>query len=131
LTDRQLVGLLVDEGAPETLLVDAIREAKLRSVVGLAEASVVPLKNRSYVVRVEMIKTLAELGDKRVVPDLMLRLDDQDPLVRGHAARALGILGDRRALGYLTMRYQKEDSSQAKSAMKKAIERIQGFPFAE
>jgi serine/threonine protein kinase len=131
LTDRQLVGLLVDETASETLLVDAIREAKLRSVVGLAEASVVPLKNRSYVVRVEMIKTLAELGDKRVVPDLMLRLDDQDALVRGHAARALGILGDRRALGYLTMRFQKEDSSQAKSAMKKAIERIQGFPFAE
>jgi len=131
LTDRQLIGLLVDENAAEARLVDAIQEAKARSVVGLAEASVLPLKNRSYVVRVEMIKTLAELGDKRVVPDLMLRLDDQDSLVRGHAARALGILGDRRALGYLTMRYQKEDSTQAKSAMKRAIERIQGFPFAE
>jgi HEAT repeat protein len=76
-----------------------------------------------------MVKALAKRGDRRIVPELMLRLDDEDALVRGHAARALGILGDRRALGYLSMRHAKEESEQAKQAMQRAIERIQGFPM--
>ncbi len=129
LTDKQLLGLLIDETAAEARLIQGIHEAQRRNLVGFVDASTVALRNRSYLVRVEMVKTLAKLGDRRVVPDLMLRLDDEDILVRGHAARALGILGDRRALGYLNMRFAKEDSEQAKAAMQRAIERIQGFPM--
>jgi serine/threonine-protein kinase len=129
LNDKQLLGLLIDEQAPEGSLIHGIQEAQRRNVVGLVDVSPVILRNRSYLVRVEMVKALAKRGDRRIVPELMLRLDDEDALVRGHAARALGILGDRRALGYLSMRHAKEESEQAKQAMQRAIERIQGFPM--
>lgn len=131
MTDRQILGVLLDDRSEEASLLKAIDMARKRNVPGLVEASIVPLKNDSYLVRVEMVKLLADIGDRRIVPEIMLRLDDHDPLVRGHAARALGILGDRRALGYLQARYKTETSEEVKVSLKRAVERIQGFPFSD
>lgn len=131
MNDKQVLGILVDDKSSETMMLKAIEQARKRSLVGIIEASVVPLKHESYLVRVETIKLLAEIGDKRIVPELLLKLDDHDPIVRGHAARALGLLGDRRSLGYLQARYHAESSPEVKASLRRAVERIQGFPLKE
>lgn len=128
MNDRELLGVLVSGGVPDEMVLSALREAKLRNVPELLEASVFPLQSDSYVVRIETLKTVAQIGDKRIVPYILVRLDDLDPLVRGHAARALGALGDRRSIGYLTTRLGKEDVPEVQSAIKKAIEKLQGYP---
>lgn len=129
MTDREILGVLVKGGVADDMLMRAIAEGKRRRVLDFVDAMVGLLQHDSYVVRIEAIKTMAEIGDKRVVSYLVLSLEDHDPLVRGHAARALGILGDRKALGFLQSRYIKEDVSDVKTAIKKSIEKINGFPF--
>jgi HEAT repeat protein len=90
-----------------------------------------PLRNDAYLVRVEAAKVLAELGDRRVVPRLVLVLDDHDPVVRIQIARSLEALGDRRALSYLSARLSMEDSAEVRAAIKGAIARISGIPFPQ
>jgi len=128
MTPRQLIGVLKRNDVSEIEILAALREAKSRRLPQLVDVSVYPLRSDSYLVRIETVKVLAELGDKRIVPRLMIGLDDHDPLVRGHTARALGQIGDSRALGYLRARLTKEDSPEVKIAIKRAIERISGIP---
>ena len=109
----------------------ALRAARQRSLAGLAEACRVSLDHPSFLVRVETIRLLGELGDRRLVPYLVQKLSDSEAVVRGYAARSLGKLSDRRALGYLTARYMREEVPEVKMAIKKAIERINGFPMSE
>lgn len=129
MSDREVLGVIVGEKVSEEMILNAIREGQARAPVGLVEALTVPLQNDSYVVRVEAIKVLASIGDRRIVPYLVPRLNDHDPIVRGHAARALGFLADRRALGYLNARYLREDVPEVRKALKHAIEKINGFPM--
>ena len=129
LTDKQLLGVLVNPKSSETELVDALHEASNRRIAQLVDACVQPLQNDSYVVRIEAIKLVADLGDRRIVPRLLLNLDDHDPLVRSYAAKALGTLGDRAALGYLTEKMVSEEMPDVKAAMQAAIDKINGFPM--
>ncbi|MCB0340166.1 MAG: HEAT repeat domain-containing protein, partial [Bdellovibrionales bacterium] len=128
MTNRQILGVLVSGGMPDDLVFAALREGENRKVPGLVEACHYALQSDSYLVRIEAIKTAAHLADKRIVPSLMTVLEDHDPLVREQAAKALGILGDSRAVGYLSTRLRREDHGEVKLAIKKAIERINGFP---
>lgn len=129
MSDREVLGVLVTGGFSEETTIEALREGHERKLPALVDASVVPLQNDSFIVRRETIKVLAEVGDKRIVPQLMLSLDDHDPIVRREAARALGKLGDRRALAYLSARLLKEDANDVKSEIRNAIETINGFPI--
>jgi len=127
LSERELIAIIVNPDSTEIRILEALKEAQQRSLPSLVDASVAPLKSDSHVVRIETIKILAEIGDKRIVPELILSLDDHDPLVRGHAARALGVLGDRRALGYLSNLLIREDSEELKVVIETAMSRIRGF----
>ncbi|MBN8550673.1 MAG: HEAT repeat domain-containing protein, partial [Deltaproteobacteria bacterium] len=129
MSDRELLGVLVKGGVPEEVTLNALHEAQRRALPALVDASVVPLQNDSFIVRSETIKVLANAGDKRIVPQLMLSLDDHDPIVRREAARALGKLGDRRALGYLSSRLLKEDLDDIKIEIRASVEKINGFPM--
>lgn len=131
MADKELLGVIVDEAASETLLVNALREGIRRKVAGLSAACLVPLGSDSYVVRVEAIKVLAQLGDKRVVPRLVLALDDFDPIVRRHTALALGALGSRHALAYLSIRLKLETVPEVRGAIRQAIDSIRGFASTE
>ncbi|NDC37782.1 MAG: hypothetical protein EBZ48_06985 [Proteobacteria bacterium] len=126
LTDKQLLGVLVDPDSSEGVLVEALREGIKRKPSQLVDACVQPLQNDSYAVRIEAIKTVAQLGDRRIVPNIIASLDDHDPLVRGHAARALGALGDRAALAAISERMVAEDVPEVQAAMRGAIERLNG-----
>ncbi len=131
MSEDELLKTLRDPGTKEDVLLQCLESARERRPLRLVEALFVPLRNDSYVVRVEAIKLLAELGDPQAVPELVAKLDDYDPVVRGYAAKALGSLGDRRALGYLTVRYQREEIEIVKSALKRAIEKINGYPLRD
>ncbi|MBX7145660.1 MAG: protein kinase [Oligoflexia bacterium] len=129
MNDRELLGVIVRGGVSEEMIIDALRECRQRNVPALVDASVFPLQHDSFLVRLETIRILGEMGDKRIVPQLMLSLDDHDPLVRKEVAVTLGKLGDRRALGYLNARLFKEEMADVKAEIKNAIERINGFPM--
>lgn len=129
MTDRELLGVLKSSEVAEVVTLAALKEAHARRLPDLVDISKYPLESDSYVVRVETIKLLGEIGDRRIVPKLLLRLDDHDPLVRGFAARTLGMLGDRRALGYLSSKLIQEQTPEVRNAMKKAIENINGYPM--
>ncbi|MCB0333979.1 MAG: protein kinase, partial [Bdellovibrionales bacterium] len=131
LSDQELLSVVMDKSLSEEVILKALKEAETRQVPQLLEATVVPLESDSYVVRIETVKLLGNLGDKRIVPVLVTKLDDYDPLVREQVAKALGELGSRKALGYLSSRYRTETSSVVKGSIRGAIERINGFPMQE
>ena len=131
MSDRQVVGVLLSKESTDAMLISALHEGLSRKLPHFVEGALIPLQSDSYAVRIEAIKTLSQLGDIRVVPKLVLSLDDYDPLVRGHAAKAIGELGSRAALGYLSARLAKEDASHVKVLIKKAIDKINGFPSKE
>lgn len=131
MNDRQLLGVIVSSGMSDQDVLAALKEAELRKIPGLVEATVFPLSSDSYLVRIASIQLLGRLGDKRVVPYILETLDDHDPIVRGNAAKALSALADRRAVSYLSSRYTKEDEPNVKLAIRRAIERINGFPMKE
>lgn len=124
LTDKQLLGIIVDPQSPEGSIIEALREGSSRKVSNLVDASVQPLQNDSYLVRIEAIKTVARSGDRRIVPRLLQALDDHDPLVRGHAAKALGILGDQAVRSALIEREVAEEVPEVRAAMRSAAERL-------
>ena len=126
-TDRQLMGVILNERAPEALVKEAIDEAERRKLAGLAAALVKPLRHDGYLVRIRALEVLSTLGDKRVVPAVMGALDDHDPLVRGYAARALGTIGDKRAVPYLSARLGSETVEEVKESLRRAIDKLNGF----
>ncbi len=131
MSNRELLGLLLSSESEEDQVLNGLREAQHRKIPELVEAARTLLFHDSYMVRTEMIKVLRDLGDKRSVPLLVEALNDHDPLVRGTAANALGALGSRKALGYLSASYQTEDVPEVKIALKRAIEKINGYPVEE
>ena len=131
MNDKELLGVVIGRDLAEPLVVNGLREAMRRGVAGLSAACLVPLGSDSYAVRVEAIKVLAQLGDRRVVPRLVLALDDFDPVVRRHTALALGALGSRHALAYLAARMKQESVPEVRAAIKHAVDSINGFVAAE
>lgn len=125
----QVISVLVSPDQPEERILKAITISAQRRIPRAVEALTVPLGNDSYVVRIEAMKALGQLHDKRAVPYILPLLDDYDPLVRGYAARTLGQLGSRAGVAYLTARYAREDVPRVRSAIKDAIETLNGYPM--
>lgn len=128
MSDSELLGLLVSGNSREADILNALNEVERRKPFGSIESLVTVLAADSAEIRIETIKILGRLGDKKAVPDLLPSLDDHDDGVRAVAAKALGALGDRRALGYLSSRLTREQNRSVKEAIAKAIERITGVP---
>jgi HEAT repeat protein len=64
--------------------------------------------------------------DHRMLPSLVVALNDRDASVRGVVAEALGNLGSADAIEPLRQRLEVEDSIHVRSALRKAIGRLQG-----
>jgi serine/threonine protein kinase len=131
MSDRELLGVLVSGGVSAEMVIQALREAQSRRVVGLLEAALVALQHDSALVRIEVTKLIAQMTDKRALGSLLGVLDDYDPAVRNQAAKTIGLLGDRRAIGYLSSRLTRETDEGVKTALRRSIERINGFPQTE
>lgn len=115
---RQAALALGRLGAPEPLREASPREAdpSVRAAIvwALGEsptAESVPvvlaaLRGEHGEVLLDAIAAAGALGDARLVPPLLERLSDADPLLRAAAALALGRTGDRRAAAALRARLQ-------------------------
>ena len=68
---------------------------------------------------------LGNWGNRRAVPALKRALDDDEALVRGHAAWALGKIGGRSAIEALDGRLNMENETQVISEIKDALRRIE------
>lgn len=130
LSDKELLGVLLSAQSNEESLLQALKEGSSRNIPKFVDACIKPLQNDSYVVRIEAIKAVSSVGGASAVGILVPMLEDYDPLVRGHAAKALGNLGDRRALEALSERMVSEEIGEVKRAMRVAIDRINSVPSA-
>jgi epoxyqueuosine reductase len=65
---------------------------------------------------------LGNCKSPEAVPDLIGALDDEEPLVRGHAAWALGEIGNEAALHALAKRGQIEDDDQVRGEIADALQ---------
>src|SRR2546425_304251 len=64
---------------------------------------------------------LGNLRDARAVPSLARALDDDDPLIRGHAAWALGRIADPQAAGVLRARLARESNPPVREEIEFAL----------
>jgi hypothetical protein len=63
-------------------------------------------------------------GDSRMLPALLVALNDRDASVRGAVAAALGNLGDRQAIEPLRLRREEDESIHVKAALDRAIQKL-------
>ena len=67
---------------------------------------------------------LGNIGNAEAVPALIHALDDDEPLVRGHAAWALGEIGTSSALETLQRRLQLETDAEVRAEIDAAMIRL-------
>lgn len=131
LKDRELLGLLWDNSSEESVILQALKEATIRRVAELPNALTRTLTNASVQVRIAGMRAAAETRDRRLVPFIVVLLDDVEPRSRQEAARAIAAMGDRKAVPFLARRYQSEDRSDVRLEIKSAIDRISGYPVPD
>ena len=66
--------------------------------------------------------------DPRMLPSLIVALDDSDASVRGAVALALGNLGDRASVEPLKRRMDVEESIHVRASLEQALEKLGGLP---
>jgi HEAT repeat protein len=72
------------------------------------------LEDRNLLVRVETLESLAYIGDKKSLPLIVLRLKDEEPLVRSYAATAISDLNGKKHLKALEHASKQECDELAK-----------------
>lgn len=128
LTNGQLASAL-DSGDVKTIS-QVIVEASQRDDQSLVEKVVALGKADDYLLRVTAVKAFAEEGaytkktSDAVLAMLLERLDDEDELVRGFAAKAIGASGDSTALTKLRGRLDLEESDVVVKMIRAAIVEI-------
>jgi hypothetical protein len=131
LKDRELLGLIWDNTSEESIILQALKEAVSRGIAELPNALTRTLTNPNAKVRMAGISSAAGTRDRRLVPFIVVLLDDVEPVARQEAARALAVLSDRKAVPFLARRYQTEEVREVKLELKNAIDRISGYPVPE
>lgn len=131
LSNRQVLGVIVRGAGSEQRIIAAMTAAAERRIPEFVDAGTFPLKSPSASVRRAAAKLLGETGDRRIVPHLVVTLEDTDAGVRVESARALANLGDRRSLRFLSVQYLAERDAAVKSALRRSIEHLSGLPFNE
>ncbi len=126
MTDREILGALVSRNVSHDMVLMAMKEAESRRVSGLLEATVTALQSDSYLVRIEGLKLLQRLGDRRATPEILSMLDDHDPAVRVQAAKTLAALGDSRSIGYLSARVLRETDPYVTEELEAAVRSMTG-----
>ena len=63
-------------------------------------------------------------GDSRMLPALLVALNDRDASVRGAVAAALANLGDQQAIEALKLRREEDESIHVKAALDRAIQKL-------
>lgn len=89
---------------------------------GIAASWLYPLlQDRNELVRIETLESLGRIGDKKAVPLIVKRLDDDRPLVRSYAARFVADLGGKQYLPALVKRKTQEEDDVARVGLAYAL----------
>lgn len=128
LTNREVLALVMNPQAPELRVIEALNEGRRRGVPRLVDIAPVVLQHSSPMVRGAAAQVYASIGDRRVLPQTIVLLEDNVIEVRRAAATAMLSLGDSKSLDYLRFRYANEADAETKAALKAAIEHISGIP---
>ena len=103
--------------APELIPLLSLTEAEFRQ--RFRGSPILRAKRRGFLRNVAV--ALGNLKSIEAVPALIRALEDEEPLVRGHAAWALGQIGSRMAIDALQCRSQTELDADACSEMEDAL----------
>lgn len=98
-------------------------DSVLRSGISSYEDLLAVLPNQSVNadIRARICWILAQLGDKRAVPALLVSLRDQDPDLRSVAAKSLGELGDKQAVQTLITALSEDENVEVRVAAAYAL----------
>jgi len=103
--------------APDLIPLLALTEQEFRH--RFRGSPILRAKRRGFLRNVAV--ALGNIGNAEAVPALIHALDDEDPLVRGHAAWALGRIGTAEALAGLRRRQGSEEDTHVKVEIEEAI----------
>jgi epoxyqueuosine reductase len=103
--------------APDLIPLLALTEQEFRR--RFRGSPILRAKRRGFLRNVAV--ALGNIGSAEAVPALIHALDDEEPLVRGHAAWALGRIGTPEALAGLRQRLAIEEDAQVKVEIEEAI----------
>ncbi len=104
--------------APDLIALLALTEEEFRR--RFLGSPILRAKRRGFLRNVAV--ALGNIQNVEAVPALAGALDDQEPMVRGHAAWALGRIGSAPALEALKRRARVEDDAQVKNEIAAAID---------
>jgi HEAT repeat protein len=79
------------------------------------------LNDSEWLVRVETLESLAQIGDKSALPLISERLQDTHPVVRAYAAVSIGNLGGKRYLSEIRRTLEGELHDRAKVGLADAL----------
>jgi hypothetical protein len=79
------------------------------------------LNDPYWLVRVETLESLAQIGDRSALPLISERLHDDENLVRSYAATAIADLGGKRYLTRLRLAFKNEHNDRAKVGLASAL----------
>jgi epoxyqueuosine reductase len=106
--------------APELIPLLSLNEAEFRR--RFRGSPVLRAKRRGFLRNVAV--ALGNIKSREAIPALIHALNDEEPLVRGHAAWALGQIGSRSALTALQRRLQIENDAEVSSEIDAAIQTV-------
>jgi epoxyqueuosine reductase len=106
--------------APELIPLLSLSEAEFRR--RFRGSPVLRAKRRGFLRNVAV--ALGNIKSREAIPALIHALNDEEPLVRGHAAWALGQIGSRSALTALQRRLQIENDAEVSSEIDAAIQTV-------
>jgi epoxyqueuosine reductase len=106
--------------APELIPLLALTAGEFREC--FRNSPILRAKRRGFLRNVAV--ALGNLKSSEAVPALIRALDDEEPLVRGHAAWALGKIGVANAIEALQRRLGAESDGEVRNEIEAAIEEI-------
>lgn len=125
LNEGDLVALLTHPLTTEDLAMSVVREAGGREILLRRELFNAALRSPYYRVKITALKDLEKSGQGAVLGENVLALStDEDPLVRGYAARTLGRVGGQSVLSGLELWLQREEDAQVQVVLRSSLEQI-------
>lgn len=107
---------------------EAIIQAGMRESVKFVPPLLSLLSNENFTIRVAVLKALSKpfyLQDGAVFSAIAARLDDEESIVRGFAAKGIAEAGNKAAQEALQLRLDKEKSEVVQKVIKQSLERFE------
>ncbi len=125
LSQEELAALISNPLTNEDLGLLVLSEANNRKILLRPELFESALHSPNYRVKIGALKALEKEGQGASLSDKVLMLSsDEDPLVRGYAARTLGRVGNSSIIGGLEDWLSKEKDTQIQAVIRESIQII-------